>query len=175
MELPMGQYVDEPKEYTIDFSKLRNKSDVMLTQKLVAEISPNRELNMFTLKDKDYITHDGRYLFSLRRLYMDVYADPTEYSFAMGLFGSWRHWQKFQKCLGNYLQDWRDELEIKVKSTALKSISEKSDFNSLKYLADKGWDKPSAGKPSKKQVEREAKIMAGMENELKDDLKRIMN
>lgn len=121
-------------------------------------------------------------------LYMEI-ADPTEYEFAKALLyhpdtNFWDHWQKLLKTESFvfYLNKWRIELEVKLRSAAIKvmkNVSESEEKNSAaaaKWLAEKGWkDKRDAGRPTNEEIERERKVQAGIKDDLDKDAERILN
>jgi hypothetical protein len=130
---------------------------------------------LYTLKDED---PKGE-LPSLKRLYLDA-NDPTEYQFAMDAFGEWNHWQIISKLawMEDYVNAWRAELEIKMRSEAVKIIIEESKsgkgkYNAAKFVSDAGWKEKSRGRPSKAEVKRQAKITASIEKAIEEDLERI--
>ena len=108
-------------------------------------------------------------------------ADPTEYQFAMHVFGSWKCWEKItgSKLIMGYVQGWRDELEVKLRSKAVKSLIDTANHDgakgttAAKYIAEKGWVKRKAGAPSNAEKERELKIQSEMDDEIKDIADRI--
>jgi hypothetical protein len=77
----------------------------------------------YTLKDEDYAGYP-----SLYRLYIDT-EDPTEYTFANTHLSGWEHWEMLCKCkwFQKYLERWRKELELKIKSKAIAKLRELSD------------------------------------------------
>lgn len=105
--------------------------------------------------------------------------DVTEYLFATQssiLDGGkpkdkWLHWQAI--CRSPYckpdVERWREELEIKLRAEALRSIIETSKsekgFQAQKYLADRGWGQ-KRGRPSKEEVEGEKKKAAAIMDEV---------
>ena len=103
-----------------------------------------------------------------------------EYEFAMTVLGSWDHWAKLCNIsqLRGDIQEWRDELDIKLKCQSMKAMmlaakdNDAKGVNAAKYLAEKGYES-KRGRPSKAEVERETKIQAGVNKELKDDMERI--
>jgi len=133
---------------------------------------------VFTLKDRDLEAHGKMYL-SLQKLYLQMApADPTEYEFAQTVFGSWDVWQNVSTASGvkPHISRWRKEVEVKVKSEAIKAIAEemksngRSSFSAAKLLLDKGWlDKDAAsvakGKLKAKEVEDENKAALNLLNE----------
>ena len=96
------------------------------------------------------------------------------------VFGSWEHWQKLSTSQGlkDLVQEWRDELDIRIKAQSLKAMmlaardNDAKGVNAAKYLAEKGYAQ-KRGRPSKEEVEREKKIQAGANKELADDMERI--
>lgn len=119
---------------------------------------------LFTLKEQDIEAHGKHYL-SLQALYLSMVPnDPTEYEFSQVVFGSWDIWQNISKCPGVkvYVERWRREVEVKVKSEAIKAIAEemktggRSSFSAAKLLLDKGWlDKDNASQAKKKLAAKE--------------------
>ncbi len=117
---------------------------------------------------------------SAHALYLEV-ADPTEYEFANQLLGSWAHWQRMLECnwFLPYVDAWRDELEIKLRSEAVRNIntiskgSSAGSLNASRWLAEKGWTEKKRGRPSKQEVASERMKQARITQEVKDDLERI--
>lgn len=152
------------------------------TQGLFLELSYNDLRHaVYTLKDFDY-EFKGKTYISIKRLYLET-ADPTEYEFAKKCFEGWSHWRRIcstTTSLHPYIEEWREELEIKLRSDGIKGvISEvksqgKGALQASKWLADKGWaDKRPAGRPSKQEVERERKQQARIKDQVGSDLERI--
>lgn len=119
---------------------------------------------IFTLKDED-LEKDGKIYISLKKLYLSLApADPTEYDFAQTVFGSWETWQAIAN--SPYLTSWigacRREMEVKVKSTAIKALAEemrsggRAAFGAAKLLLEKGWiDKEPASLAKRKLAAKE--------------------
>lgn len=136
---------------------------------------------VFTLKPYDLQKEDKLYP-SLKKIYMTYDHIPNfEYEFAQDVFGSWDHWIKLTGAsLGvkETIQEWRDELDIRIKAQSLKAMmiasrdNDAKGVNAAKYLAEKGYAQ-KRGRPSKEEVERERKIQAGAHKELADDMERI--
>jgi hypothetical protein len=98
-----------------------------------------------------YMRHeksDDKYI-SLKEVYMQI-ADPTEYQFATLCFYNYQQWGTI--CLTpwavNVVAQWREELQIKLRSEAVKEIftmtidpevKETSRLQALKWLADHGF------------------------------------
>lgn len=173
-----------------EFSELKDKMGRYRTLSLFWEyafMNNNREEEnvidpLFTIKDQDIVRDDILYP-SLKKIYMSYDHVPGyEYEFAMDVFNSWNHWDKLASTstsdLKNMIKGWREELEIKLKAQAIKSLISTSrmddakGFNAAKYLADKGYA-PQRGRPSKEEVEKEKRIQAGVSKDLEEDMKRL--
>lgn len=159
--------------------KFKNKNGQFYLKALFYEMSPSDKANvLFTLKEQDHLGYP-----SLYRLYMEE-DDPTEYRFATKHLSSWSHWEALVACnwFSTYVEAWRKELEIRMKSKALARImaeaksSSKEAFVSNKYLLEKGWEKePPAkrGRPSKQEIKDAAYDTLRTHSRLDDDLFRI--
>lgn len=168
------------------FSDLKDSMGRYRTQSLFWEFrfkeDEDKYSPLFSLKEYDL--EKGKVTYpSLKQIYMSYDHIPGfEYEFALDVFGSWDHWSKLATEtipeIRNTVKGWRDELEIKLKAQAIKSLiaaSREDDakgFNAAKYLADKGYA-PTRGRPSKEEVEREKKIQAGVSKELQEDMERL--
>ena len=135
---------------------------------------------LYTLKDQN---HDGYQ--SLYQLYMG-YNDPTEVKFAQECFEGWEHWQMVVKAtwFKPFIERWREELELRIRSKALQAILEEANdrYSKFKYEANKyllsGQWKPNAGKeavgrPSKEKIKEEAQKLFQDSKETEEDLKRM--
>ena len=173
-----------------EFSELKDKMGRFRTQSLFWEyafINNVREEEnildpIFTLKDQD-IVKEGITYPSLKKIYLSYDHVPGfEYEFAIDVFNSWDHWVKLADNstadIKAHIRSWREELEIKLKAKAIKSIMQTSlmddakGFNAAKYLADKGYT-PTRGRPSKEELERHKKVEAGVNKELEEDMARL--
>lgn len=119
---------------------------------------------------------------ALKEIYMQI-ADPTEYQFAMTVFGSYRHWKQIAKLVWvkPYVEEWREELEIKLKSEAIigitaladdPEIKETTKLQSLKWLAQSEY----AAKKTETQKKKEAKedrVQMAVVDTVKDDFERL--
>ena len=140
---------------------------------------PDSQSVKYTLKDVD---HNG-YL-SLYRLYMEL-EDTTEWEFANTYLEDYQHWTKLCECtwFKPYVTRWRHELQQKLRARALRSIKsvanadDKDSYAANKYLLDKGYAPPEApskrGRPTKSQVDKEARFLAQEEKQLRYDLERL--
>jgi hypothetical protein len=160
----------------IDKTKLKDTMGRPLTQGLFLEIGYNTNYAIYTLSDEDK-EYKGIIYPALRLLYL-AEEDPTEYSFASKYLLNWRHWTTLNenKVLRPYFDNWREELEVAMRSAAVKGIIEQStdNFQAAKWIADKGWgEKRGAGRPTKAQQDRESRILERIGDDLKSDIKRM--
>jgi hypothetical protein len=139
---------------------------------------------IFTLKDVDHQTTDGRPLKSLYKLYMQE-SDVTEYDFAIKHLDGLEHWENLCQStfFKPYAERWRKELELKLKSECVHEIENiskdpdhKSQFAALTFLVNGGWkDKTQnrKGRPSKVQIKEAAREIADHQRRLDEDFARI--
>lgn len=139
-----------------------------LTQSLFIEFGYNLQYALFTLNDEDKIYQEKVYP-SLKKLYLEI-GDPTEYQFAKQCLLGWRHWVRIceNKLFKPFLAEWRDELEVSLRSEGVLSVMSQSEnnFQAAKWIADKGWDKKGVGRPTKADKSREASIKDRLGDEL---------
>ena len=140
-----------------DFStKFKNSNGVYLMRDLFYETASDKERCLYTLKDQE---HEG--LPSLYRLYIQhCSSDPTEYTFATSCFDGWEHWKALSSSsfLSSYVAKWREEIEIKLRATALSQIIRtakaggRDALAASRYLTEGYGDKKKVGRPTKEQV-----------------------
>lgn len=162
----------------IDKSKLKDSRGHPLTQSLFLEMGYNTEFAVYSLKEEDY-EYNGKVYPSLKRLYLEC-EDPTEYDFARKYLLNWSHWKRLKsnKVLKEHFDDWEEELEYRLRSQAVRDIismsaNETGGFQAAKWLADRGWDKRAAGRPSKKEKEAQDNIDKRLDDEFKADIARL--
>jgi len=108
-----------------------------------------------------------------KQYYMEC-RDITGYDFAVQYLGGWRHWLTLHNSpiLEPILREWEEELEVKLRSEAVKHIVNlsKTDkgYQAAKYLADRGWKVRDAGRPSKEEIQRETSVQSKMYDEFKN-------
>jgi hypothetical protein len=118
---------------------------------------------------------------SLKEIYMSYDHVPGhEYEFAMDVFGSWQHWNVLcLSTLRDMIQEWRDELAIKLKAEAIRNMIVASKeasavgVNAAKYLADEGYLPKKVGRVTKEEKLREIKLAAGIRDTLAEDMDRL--
>ena len=160
--------------------KLKDGMGRYRTQSLFEELYQQGYNPIWSLREEGASSKE---LPSLKQLYLDS-NDPTEYSFAIAAFGSWKHWLKIKnaKALQPWIEDWSAELEVKLRSEGIAGViqeaqSGKSPYNAAKSLAEGFWNKKQGthgrGRPSKDEVKRELKIAAKLDEEFTADAERI--
>lgn len=130
---------------------------------------------IFTLGDED-VTIKGKALVSLRKRFVES-NDPTGYMISQEFLGGYSHWDAICKSsLRTEVEKWQDELEVKLRSIGLLNAINSAisgNFNASKFLAEKGWSKRVAGRPTNEEVERAAKQEAKLTSAFADDMKRL--
>lgn len=153
------------------------------THSLFWELRTDNNEPLYTIKDDD-IERDGVKYLSLKKIYMSYDHIPGfEYQFALDTLGSWKHWEKLcndsSEQIKSLIQEWRDELDIRITAINLKAIiaqavdNDPKGLQAAKWLVEKGYATRKAGRPSKEDVQRELKVDAKAAKEHKDDLERI--
>lgn len=159
----------------IDKQKLLDTSGRPLTQSLFLEFNYNVDYAVFTFDDDDKV-YKGKTYPSLKKLYLEC-ADPTEYTFAKKYLLGWGHWKRLNenKALKKHFDEWREELEISLRSEGVQAIIETStqNFQAAKWLADRGWEKRAPGRPSKEEQERENRIFERVAEDLDSTIARM--
>lgn len=131
----------------------------------------------FTLWEHDREVK-GVKLISIKRLFVAC-EDPTEYEFATKYLGGWDHWKAIQasEVMKPYIATWRDELEIRLRASAIKQIAllaqTDKGFQAAKFIADRGWKVRNAGAPSKEEVEGMKAIEKAVNKEFIADAERL--
>ena len=143
----------------------RTTKDQLKTSSLFYETKYDSVESLYSLSDKDKVVN-GRTIPSLYKLYTNM-ADVTEYTFANTYMESYQHWDLLcgEEFFKPYIQRWRKELELKLKSEALVEIIRQTKdedprkrMEASKYLYEKVFvgDKQTKGRPSKAQIKEEA-------------------
>lgn len=162
--------------------EFKSKWGVWNTRKLFREFAGIGAPYCLTEYDKDGST-------SLKRLYLEC-ADITEYEFAKRYLGGMSHWLALCECkwFKVHLYDWRKELELKIRSEALKRVIQegrsggKSAFSANRFIVERGYltkeekqAQPKRGRPSKEEIKNEAKRLHELDNTLLEGLKVLNN
>ena len=158
-------------------SKFKTIQGIWFTQALFLEMGYKPQA-LFTLDDQDK-EYKGKVYPSLKRLYLEL-EDPTEYEVATQHLGGWEHWRRLRgnKAIAEKFDLWKDELNIKLTAKgvklAIKIATDGGTFQAAKWLADTGWDKRVAGRPSKEDVEGELKKQTRDNDDFSDDVMRLV-
>jgi hypothetical protein len=167
--------INEEKEtVNIDKKKLKGKNGDYITQGLFLELSYNDPKHaIFTLAGEDKM-YKGKNMISLRALYLEM-EDPVGYEFANTYLYDYDHWNrmKVNKRIAKEIEKWEDELEIKLRSNAIRAINERADagdFSAAKYIAEGKWKQRGAGRPTNEEKERHLKIVEKTEDEWSNDV-----
>ena len=159
----------------IDRDKLRDSMGRPLTQGLFLEITYDTRFAVYTLKDEDFF-YEGKLYPSLKRLYLEC-EDPGEYEFANKYLANWDAWERIcnNKLFSKRIEQWRRELEIKLRSKGIKQMMAKADTSPMaaKWLADRGWVQKEPGRPSKAEIEAKAEALAQSDLDFSADIKRL--
>lgn len=158
---------------------LKDKDGRFRTYSLFVEKATESHEPIWTLKDQDITVGDVVYP-SLKKIYFSYDHIPGyEYDFAVENLTSWEYWAKLTTSgLRSVFQEWRDELEIRIKARSIKTLINTTKeggaagANAAKYLAEKGYA-PKRGRPSKDEITRERIIASGVEKEVQDDIERM--
>lgn len=161
----------------IDKGRLITSNNIPLTMGLFLEHKYDPNQAVYTLSEHDKM-YDGRTFPSLKRLYLE-HEDPTEYDFAITHLHSWKQWQRLcrNKEFQAHVEEWREELEVKIRSQAIRDIidmtANEASFSAAKWLADRGWEKRGAGRPSKEEQEKRIRQDEKLANEFEADFERL--
>jgi len=159
----------------IDKSKFKDTMGRPLTQSLFLEPNYNVDYAFYTLDGEDK-TYKGKVYPSLKRLYLDC-MDPTEYEFASTYLIDWPHWKRLctNAIILRHIEDWREELELKIRAEGVRMMMDLSEDNAqaAKWIAEKGWDKKTAGRPRKEDLARDRRIQEDLDNEFGADIARL--
>lgn len=135
------------------------------------------DVAIFTLKDEDH-THKGKTYISLKKRYLEM-EDVTEYEFVKEWLYSWKQWLKMcdNSMLAPHIQEWRDELEYKVRSRAARKMLEQAEagnYQATKWILDRGWSTRGAGRPSKAEKVQHLAVEERIKDEYSDDIQRLV-
>lgn len=161
----------------VEKEKLQDTMGRPLTQSLFLELQYS-EYAVYTLKEDDY-EYKGKIYPSLKKLYLKE-EDPTEYAFATKYLLGWQHWKRLceNKAIAKHIEEWREELELKLRCQAIRDMqnlcaSESGNYSAAKFLADRGWEKRGAGRPSKADKERHLRVEERLDAEFGADVARM--
>lgn len=111
--------------------------------------------------------------------------DPTEYTPALKLVGSWQKWLQLKNDVpkfNNIVELWKDELETKLRSRAakkLKTLMERDGKEAAmcaRWFAEEGFNRRSgAGRPNYLERNRKAKELARLAAETEEERSRVLS
>ena len=111
-----------------NLQQLKTDNGIIRTKSLFYELSyVDPEFALFTLKEEDMVMPNGRPIVALSKLYLAFATmDPTEYTFAISVFGSGEVWEKLQLTapLKKPIEKWRREADVNRKSIDLEYVIE---------------------------------------------------
>lgn len=158
----------------VDKSKFLDSMGRPITQALFLELGYT-DFAVYTLKEQDH-EYKGKVYPSLKRLYLEM-EDVIEYDFATEYLYGYRHWKRMceNKAIAPHVAEWREELELKLRSQATAQMIEMSEesFQATKWLADRGWEKKGAGRPATKEKEMEDALAKQVETDYSADIVRL--
>ena len=147
------------------------------TRSLFVEYKHDAYPAPFTLQERD--TDKA---LSMYRLYMEI-GDPTEYTQAIALLGSWKHWLVLCQCDWFPIENWRLELRTKMESDRFLEMQEVADkqkgttqgVSATKWLADRYGVKPKTkrGRPSKEEKAVALKEELESKHDISSDAQRL--
>lgn len=176
---PMTGYKEEEETPTgsktlTGYEHLKDSMGRFRTQSLFVEHKHDSYPAPFTLKE-----YNHRGALSMYLKYME-YSDPTEYSVALGLLGSWRHWKGLTEAVWfkPYIDQWRKELKAKLEYERFEEMRDKAasgDIRATKWLADQyGPQKsPKRGRPSKAEKNKLLKEEREHQDLLNEEAERL--
>lgn len=163
------------------YASLKDSMGRPRTQSLFVEMKHDKYPAPFTLKPYD---HRGR--MSMYRKYMEI-GDPTEYSQAIGLLGSWKHWNTLcaSEWFKPYITEWRNELKTKFESDRYREMIKVAEtckgtpqgIQATKWLAERystdAATKPKRGRPSKAEKKAHLAQETAEDKQLLEEAERL--
>lgn len=161
-------------------NKFRNSLNKLYGKELFVEFNTVPGVALYTLQKHDYLG-----CLSLYRLYIEM-ADLSEYDFANKYFDGWKHWEMLSAAgwLKPYIEEWRQELEVKIKARAIANViaisnsDGKDKLSASKYIAERGWEKKTTRRVGRPEKEPDVLTDAQKiyeEELLEEDAKRVLS
>jgi len=166
------------------YHQLRNINNVKKSKKLFSEytVAGSKLHSEAIFCENDY-DRDG--LVSLKRLYLELAIDdPSEYTFAMAVFGEWEFWEWLRKQtpVKHHITEWEHIVEVSRKSKMIQNIQKatkdpKTSLQASRYLLERGFEqRPSQrgvdGRKSRRVAKEETAAIL-QEEGYQEDLKRL--
>lgn len=112
------------------------------------------------------------------------YCDPTCYGPALELVGTWKEWNRivndWPEFKNHILASWLEEVEIKLRSTSIVCLATEATSGgkgagaAARWIAEGRYAPKKAGRPTKAEVTRQAKLEAGVVDEVAEDISRVL-
>jgi hypothetical protein len=165
-------------------SKYRAGNNNLLTKGLFFEMTlADKSTVSYTLKDRDH-TYDGVVYPSMYLVYM-AENDPTEWRFATNHLDCWEQWEVLNRCtwFKPYVERWRKELELRMKSESLARImreaktTSRDAFTANRYILEKGWepkDTSKRGRPTKDDIKQATNEIIRIDRQISSDFARLI-
>lgn len=138
------------------------------------------EASLYWLERRNYTDDDTRPV--LKEHYL-ASMDPTGYETAIKFLGSYDHWDYMMKSCAWFrdaVNQWKEELEVRLKSKAIAKIKEiafsedKQSLAAAKYIATADYDKVDGrGRPSNVEIRGKLKEAIEISEADKADMERI--
>ncbi len=162
----------------MDKKKLKGPTGLPITEGLFLECNYDKTA-IYTLKDED-CEYDGRKLIAIKLCYLAEVTSPVdgEYDFANKYFLNWKQWERIcrNKKLRKEIDDWREELEVKLRSQGIRMAIEAADggnYQAAKWMAEGGFARKIAGRPSKAAVDQSIAMDKRLYSEYEEDIQRL--
>ena len=168
------ELTEEKATVSIDKKRLKGKNGGYITQGLFLELSyDDTKYALFTLSGEDRM-YNGTNMISLKALYLEM-EDIIGYDFDKTYLYDWQHWERMKKNkrIGAEIARWEGELDIKLRSNAVRAINEKSDeghMEAAKYMAEGKWKQRGAGRPTNLEKQNHLKIVDAVEGDFNNDV-----
>lgn len=146
----------------------------LVTTNLFWEIMKNKDKAVFSIAETP--SGYGATLIPFRDLYLKYTVDdPTEYTFAIEVFGSWYQWERIcsNKKMADYLAKIRRERDVLIESNSIKEVFKQANdgnYQAAKFLVTKGYDVKEAEKIAPSRRKKTKTVTTEDE-----DLERILN
>lgn len=163
----------------IDWSLMKGEQGIYRTQSLFKELKNPKYPYFFNLSEQD--APDS---ISLKKRYMAI-ADPTEYKFAIKMFGNFTHWKKLcgLTWFKPLVEEWRAELATKIESESISRLQELSQEpgqiglsatrSTLSYIKERGKEKESEEQKRGRGRPRKQDTVVDHDPQILEDLLRL--
>lgn len=156
-----------------EYEQLHSNQGHRLTRSLFKETAKAYDEPIMTLARQP---KEG--LVQLAPIFIEMVTDdPSEYEFALHVFGNFAHWKLISEStwMQPYLEEWRMEADVRRKSSAFRRICSeakdggRSSYQAAKYLVEEPWKDKRNPKTKETHQASNEKAVAG----IKDDVLRM--